>query len=101
MEDARTLAQLAREAIDIQSACNLSGLVHGWSRSARRLRELLKTAGTDEINHHPVNQLWADKLYDLTGMAAKPDDAQTVYATALFACQDLLLAPENSSAVQS
>jgi hypothetical protein len=40
MKDERTLAQLAQEALTVQDACNLSGVVHGWSRSISRLREL-------------------------------------------------------------
>jgi hypothetical protein len=61
----RTLADLAQEAIQIQDACNLSGLVHGWSRAITELREIMPTAGTSEINRHPINKLWAYKVYSL------------------------------------
>jgi hypothetical protein len=63
----RTLAQLAQEALNVQDACNLSGVVHGWSRAMKELHEALPGASTDEINRHFVNQLWADKVAHLTG----------------------------------
>ncbi len=64
-EDKRSLSELANEALQIQDACNLSGLVHGWSRSVSRLRELLGPIDTDKINQHPINVLWANKVCDL------------------------------------
>jgi hypothetical protein len=70
MKDERTLAQLAQEALTVQDACNLSGVVHGWSRSISRLRELLPGAGTNEINRHPISQMWAYKIYEMTGCAS-------------------------------
>lgn len=66
MEDSRSLAELAREALDIQNACNVSGLVFGWARCMKRFNELVKL-GTDERNHHPIHVLWSDKLASLTG----------------------------------
>lgn len=67
MEDNRTLRELAKEALDVQDACNLSGVVHGWSRAITRLRELLGRVGTDELNSHPINVMWSDKCAHLTG----------------------------------
>lgn len=66
MADTRTLQQLAKESLDVQDACNLSGVVHGFSRSITRLRELLPNAGTDDINTHPICVIWADKIAHLT-----------------------------------
>lgn len=63
----KTMKELAREALAVQDACNLSGVVHGFSRAITNLRELLPNAGTDAINHHPVCLLWADKIAHLTG----------------------------------
>lgn len=85
MTDDRTLANLAGEAIVVQDACNLSGVVHAWSRSIRRLRELLPDAGTDEINRHPINVLFADKCADLSGRPVFNDGYATVYSS----CTDL------------
>lgn len=69
--DTRTMADLAREALAVQDACNLSGVVHGFSRSITRLRALLREAGqesTHTINTHPVCQMWADKIASLAGL---------------------------------
>jgi len=69
--DKRTMAQLAQEVLDVQGACNLSGVVLSWGRSIARLRVLLEEAGeggTDAINGHPINKLWADKVAHLTGL---------------------------------
>lgn len=68
-ERERTLQELAKEAMEIQDACNLHGLVQGWARSVKELKKLLEAAGiggTDQINQHPINKLWADKLADLS-----------------------------------
>lgn len=65
--DTRTLADLAREALQVQDACNLSAVVHSFSRSISRLRVLLQ-GGTDALNEHPICQLWADKIASLAGV---------------------------------
>jgi hypothetical protein len=65
--DTRTLQQLAQEALDVQSACNLSGLVFGWGRAMARFNDLLPGIGTDERNTHPIHVLWSDKCASLTG----------------------------------
>jgi len=68
------LKELAQEALDVQNACNLSGVVHGWSRSISQLRLLLPNAGTDEINNHPINVLWCDKCASLCGIQSFAHD---------------------------
>jgi hypothetical protein len=62
----RELAKLAKEAIDIQNACNLSGVVHAFSRAMRKLWDL-NIGGTDAVNKHPVSLLYSDKITHLTG----------------------------------
>ncbi len=67
--DTRTMVDLAREALQVQDACNLSGVVHSFSRAITRLRVLLEAegkGGTDNVNTHPVCVLWADKIASLT-----------------------------------
>ncbi len=67
-EDTRTMADLAREALQVQDACNLSGVVHSFSRAITRLRVLLEAegnGGTSAVNTHPVCMLFTDKLADL------------------------------------
>lgn len=66
-QDSRTLAQLARDALIVQDACNLSGVAHGLVLTVARLRAIYPTANTDTINRHPIVKLWVDKLASLAG----------------------------------
>ncbi len=69
-EDNRTMADLAREALQVQDACNLSAVVYSFSRAIFRLRTLLNAegkGGTDNINRHPICQAWSSKIADLSG----------------------------------
>lgn len=64
------MADLAREALQVQDACNLSGVVLGFGRAVSRLRKLLEAEGkgsTDQINRHPVCVLWTSKIESLVG----------------------------------
>ena len=81
----RTLKELAKEAIEVQDACNLSGVVHGWSRAMSELFELLKD-GTESKNTHPINQLWASKCHDLARMGTSEWEA---YHEAYSKCKEL------------
>lgn len=71
----RTLKELAKEALDVQDACNLSGVAHGFARAMGDLGE--HTKGTDERNRHPVAVLWADKIANLTGTQDLGNDVTT------------------------
>jgi hypothetical protein len=62
------MQELAQEAINIQNACNLGGLVHSWSRSMGDLQRLLREQGTCAVNEHPISKLWASKIHELTEM---------------------------------
>jgi hypothetical protein len=64
------MADLAKVALDVQDACNLTGVVHSWADVGTRLRQLLECEGvlsTAQINTHPVMVLFADKVSHLTG----------------------------------
>ena len=56
-------------AMDIQDACNLSGVIGMWER----LRDDIWTdvrehgGGTREFNNHPVNVMFASKVSAMTG----------------------------------
>lgn len=64
------LREAAERAIDVQSGCNLSGIVKAFNDilqdvlwpEARRLGE-----GTQWVNQHPISKLFADKICDLSG----------------------------------
>lgn len=58
------------DALAVQNASNLSGVVHSFSR----VLEILRGEGlsTDEIAAHPITRCWADKIASLTGIQHGP-----------------------------
>jgi hypothetical protein len=65
----RSLRELAQEAVMVQDASNLSGVVHGFSRAMTELHDIVFSqpgASTDDLNRHPIAQAWAYKIYDLS-----------------------------------
>lgn len=56
----KNLKMLAQDALDVQNACNLSGVVKGFSRAIADLHAL-------ELYDHPIYKLWADKISSLAG----------------------------------
>lgn len=91
----RTLKELAQEAIVVQDACNLSGVVHGWHRAMEELCELLRQSGGTEFrNTHPINQLWASKCHDLARMGTSDFEA---YGKAYDACKKLVEEQSNEA----
>jgi 2-oxoglutarate dehydrogenase complex dehydrogenase (E1) component-like enzyme len=64
------LREAAKDAITVQDACNLSGVVYSWARHMNVICELShrENQGTDWRNHHPINKLFASKVAALTGV---------------------------------
>jgi len=62
-------AELIREALQVQNACNLSGVVYSFANAMQALCDLAheQGKGTDWKNTHRVSRLYADKIKDLTG----------------------------------
>ena len=61
-----TLSQMASDALQVQDACNLSGVAQSFARVMIELGHY--TNGTDERNHHPIAILFASKVGHLTGI---------------------------------
>lgn len=64
------LQKLAKEALAVQNACNLSGVVHSFSRAMTELREVLSKEpdfSTEKLNQHPIAILFSSKIASLTG----------------------------------
>jgi hypothetical protein len=71
MDDNRTMKDLAEDVFTSQNACNLSGVVHSFSRDITRLRALLEESmgdkfNTTALNRHPISVMWASKIASLT-----------------------------------
>lgn len=66
----RTMKELCQQAINIQDASNLSGVVHAFASSITELRTLLMQQdgfNTSRLNQHPVCVLYSSKIASLTG----------------------------------
>jgi len=75
-----SIRHLMKGALDVQNACNLSGVLYSWAEAMRELRDIEPDQGTDWYNTHPLNVLYASKVADLTGCQINFSDA---YASAL------------------
>lgn len=65
----KTENELIREAWLVQDACNLSGVVHSFSRSISRLWQIADEENRDTfwVNQHIISKLYADKIKQLAG----------------------------------
>ncbi len=81
----RRIDELAAEALRVQNTSNIN-IVHGFSRALTDLRALLPEASSDEVNTHPIMQLWASKVHDLAGMGMSDEKS---YGKAYKACEAL------------
>jgi len=74
------VARLASQAVQVQNACNLSGVLTSAAAAANSLRDCGSPRGlsTLEISHHPVMMLFASKIADLAGLShTYPTQAET------------------------
>lgn len=66
----RTEKELAKLALDVQDACNLSGVVQSFADAMTDLWAIAVQRGpghgTDWVNTHPVSVLFTDKLVHLS-----------------------------------
>jgi hypothetical protein len=71
----RTVQQAAQQALDVQDACNLSGVVLAFGEVltdtlwpvAREIGQ-----GTDWVNQHPISKAFASKITHLTRLDEDP-----------------------------
>ena len=78
----KSLADLAREAIQVQDACNLSGVVHGFARAMEDL--CIHVPNTAERNRHAIAVLGSSKIASLTG-----SEDSSIFSRAYEACRKL------------
>jgi len=65
-ELAERVSRMYADAIIVQDACNLSGVVHAFSRHMETLFDMGIT-DTDARNRHPISVLFSSKIASLTG----------------------------------
>ena len=84
----RSLAELAREALQIQYACNPLGLTKGFATATQELHDRLELEGlpsdTTAICNHPIYVMWAIKLADLATTGGVE-----VYGSAYLRCTEI------------
>jgi hypothetical protein len=75
---------LWQEALDVQNACNLGGLIHDFPRVITAVQEDAHALGegTAYVNTHPLVRLWLDKLCDLAGMTVSQRPVLDAYQVA-------------------
>lgn len=72
-EQHQDLARIAKNALDVQSACNLSGVVFSFAKDMRTLCDLQHSGanviepGTVNRNRHPICILYATQISHLVG----------------------------------
>lgn len=81
-----TVREMAIEAVQVQDACNLAGVVHGLARVVSQLHDSKEYKGTTWVNHHPIVQAWVDKLASLSGVQGFTDTATDAHQW----CMDLV-----------
>ncbi len=87
-----TLKQAAQQAIDVQDACNGSGVARALVRVIDVIRESASYTGTSYSNQHPIVYLFAYKLMALAGREPLSDDAY--YWQMMAECQKIVDAVE-------
>lgn len=83
----KTIAQCAKLAIEVQDACNLSGVVRSFAQITETLWDEARKQGhgTDWVNQHPVSKLFADKISSL----ARVQENLSAYLQAFDECRTL------------
>jgi hypothetical protein len=76
-----TVQQAAQQALQVQDACNISGVV----RSMVQVIDAIRDGGTRSISEHPAVYLFAYKVMALTGH--EPLDQWEAYGAAETACK--------------
>lgn len=89
---------MASNAIQVQNACNLSGVVSSFSRVFVVLWEQARTIGqgTQWVNNHPICILFSTQIAFLSGTSPIGCDDQEKWARAMRYCE--MIAEEGSCA---
>jgi hypothetical protein len=94
--NAPTISAIAKDAIEIQNACNLSGIIMTWD-TYRRDIWLHAREGTSAFNVHPINRLFAFKVFALSHgyePAESISGTEDTFETAYHLCQKLAHDPD-------
>ena len=75
-------------ALDSQTACNLSGIVHAFSAVLSKIWKEARRegSGTLGVNEHPISRLYAEQIAHLSGAGLTSDTDG--YSKAYKICQE-------------
>src|ERR1035441_9904933 len=79
-----TLKQAAQSALDVQNACNLSGVVFSFANAMGAICNNLRDLSTKDRNKHPIVTLYLLKLCELNGCGSTLHES---YDSAEDACK--------------
>jgi hypothetical protein len=81
------MSTIHRNALDVQSASNLSGVVLQFARDMKRINDEVRASGggTEQVNKHPVCRLYAEQIAWLSGGGGCADTE--TYRAAHDACR--------------
>jgi len=65
LRGSKEINRMYQDALDVQNACNLSGVLFSFARHMQTLCDL--GIDTDARNRHPVSILFSSKIASLTG----------------------------------
>lgn len=76
------MMNIYHQAVLSQGATNLGALVRGWAKVMEEIQAEARehNHGTDWINKHPINVLFAEQVHHLTG-------SSSLYSESWDACQ--------------
>jgi hypothetical protein len=85
--------KLASDAIGVQNACNLSGVVHAFSRAFETLWDRARESGqgTNWVNNHPISILFSTQIAFLSGTSVIGCEDQMKYEWAFICCKQISL----------
>lgn len=80
--------QAAQQALDVQNACNLSGVTHAYAEAMRAICDESNrlNKGTDWKNSHPIVTMHLLKMCELNGCGST---LHSSYDTAEKRCQEI------------
>jgi hypothetical protein len=84
-----TLAEHAREAIDVQNACNISGVARSFVEAIDAIRAS-GNLSTETIAIHPIVTLFVSKLTSLNGHECLCGACVEHFCNALNACKTVI-----------
>lgn len=73
------MTNIYKDAIQVQDACNLSGVAHSLCEAMKVIREEPDCNGTDYVNRHPVVTMYLSKMADLNGMSINSGEFNAAY----------------------